>query len=55
MQRIKDKRLMQKEAARNLSVQQIKRLYRAYKVLGARGLVSTRQGKPSNQMRCYLS
>ena len=33
MQRIKDKRLTQKEAARilNLSVRQIKRLYRAYK------------------------
>ncbi len=50
MQRIKDKRLTQKEAARmlNLSVRQIKRLYRAYKAQGARGLVSQRRGKPSN-------
>jgi len=50
MQRIKDKRLTQKEAARilSLSVRQIKRLYRAYKAQGARGLVSRRRGKPSN-------
>lgn len=50
MQRIKDKRLTHKEAARmlDLSVRQIKRLYRAYKAQGARGLVSQRRGKPSN-------
>jgi transposase len=50
MQRIQDKRLTQKEAARmlNLSVRQIKRLYRVYKGQGARGLVSQRRGKPSN-------
>ena len=50
MQRIKDKRLTQKEAARmlDLSIRQIKRLYRAYKAQGARGLVSQRRGKPSN-------
>jgi len=50
MQRIKDKRLTQKEAARmlSLSVRQIKRLYRAYKAQGARGLVSQRRGQPSN-------
>ena len=50
MQRIKDKRLTQKEAARmlDLSVRQIKRLYQAYKVQGAGGLVSQRRGKPSN-------
>jgi transposase len=50
MQRIKAKHLAQKEAARilNLSVRQIKRLYRAYKAQGARGLVSQRRGKPSN-------
>jgi transposase len=50
MQRIKDKRLTQKEAARmlDLSVRQIKRLYQAYKAQGARGLVSQRRGKPSN-------
>jgi len=50
MQQIKDKRLTQKEAARmlSLSVRQIKRLYRAYKAQGARGLVSQRRGKPSN-------
>ncbi len=50
MQRIKDKRLTQKEAGRllNLSVRQIKRLYRAYKAHGAQGLISARRGKPSN-------
>lgn len=50
MQRIKDKRMTQKEAARmlKLSVRQIKRLYRAYKGRGAKGLVSARRGKPSN-------
>ncbi len=50
MQRIRDKRLTQKEAAQmlNLSVRQIKRLYQAYKAHGAKGLVSARRGKPSN-------
>jgi transposase len=50
MQRIKDKRLRQKEAAwmLGLSVRQIKRLYRAYKARGAKGLISARRGKPSN-------
>ena len=50
MQRIKDKRLTQKEAAQmlNLSVRQIKRLFRAYKAHGAIGLVSARGGQPSN-------
>ena len=50
MQRIKDKRLTQKEAARmlKLSVRQIKRLYKAYKARGAKGLISARRGKPSN-------
>lgn len=50
MQRIKGKRLTQKEAALtlNLSVRQIKRLYRAYKAEGAKGLISARRGKPSN-------
>ncbi|MDT8899195.1 helix-turn-helix domain-containing protein [Thermanaerothrix sp. 4228-RoL] len=42
MQRIKEKRLTQIEAARllDLSVRQIKRLYRAHKTQGAAGLVS---------------
>ncbi len=50
MQRLKDKRLIQKEAARMLgiSIRQVKRLYRAYKGKGASGLVSQRRGKPSN-------
>jgi transposase len=50
MQRIKDKRLTQAEAAELLkvSVRQIKRMYRAYKGEGAKGLVSARRGKPSN-------
>ncbi len=50
MQRLKDKRLTQKEAAQLLrvSVRQIKRLWRAYRQQGAKGLVSQRRGKPSN-------
>ena len=50
MQRLKDKRLTQKEAARmlKLSVRQIKRLFRAYEARGAKGLISGRRGKPSN-------
>jgi transposase len=50
MQRLKDKRLSQKEAAQLLgvSVRQVKRLWRAYRKQGAKGLVSQRRGKPSN-------
>lgn len=50
MQKLQEKRLTQKEAARilNLSVRQIKRLYRAYKGRGAQGLISARRGKASN-------
>jgi transposase len=50
MQRIKDKRLTQKEAARMLgiSTRQVKRLYRAYRKQGAKGLVSQRRGRASN-------
>ena len=50
MQRIKDKRLTQKEAAEmlGLSVRQVKRLFRAFKTQGAKGLVSSRRGKESN-------
>ncbi len=50
MQRLKEKRLTQKEAAGMLgiSVRQVKRLWRAYRKRGAAGLVSKRRGKPSN-------
>lgn len=50
MQRLKDRHLTQKEAAQvlNISVRQVKRLYRAYKARGAKGLISARRGKPSN-------
>jgi transposase len=50
MQRMKDKRLSQREAAEMLgmSVRQVKRLYRAYKERGAAGLISARRGKASN-------
>jgi len=50
MQRIKDKHLTQKEAAGmlGLSVRQVKRLFRAFKTQGAKGLVSARRGKESN-------
>ncbi len=50
MQRIKEKRLTQKEAANilRISTRQIKRLYQAYRKKGAQGLMSQRRGKPSN-------
>ena len=50
MQRLKDKRLKQKEAARilGISTRQVKRLWRAYQKKGAKALVSKRRGKPSN-------
>ncbi len=50
MQRLTEKRLTQKEAARmlGLSTRQIKRLWRAYREQGAKGLVSGRRGKASN-------
>jgi transposase len=50
MQRLKDKRLSQKEAARMLgiSTRQVRRLWKAYRKKGAKGLVSQRRGKPSN-------
>jgi len=50
LQRLKDKRLSQKEAAQllGLSVRQIKRLWQAYRKQGAKGLVSGRRGKASN-------
>jgi len=50
MQRLKDKRLRQTEAARilGISTRQVKRLWRAYRQKGAKGLVSARRGKPSN-------
>jgi transposase len=50
MQRLKDKRLTQKEAAQLLGVstRQVKRLWHSYRKQGAKGLVSARRGKPSN-------
>lgn len=50
MQRLKDKRLVQKEAALllGLSVRQVKRLWQRYKQQAAKGLVSQRRGKTSN-------
>jgi hypothetical protein len=50
MQRLKEKRLKQKEAAQMLGIciRQVKRLWRAYRQIGAPGLVSARRGKPSN-------
>jgi transposase len=50
MQRLKDKRLKQKEAAQllGISIRQVKRLWCAYRKKGAKGLVSARRGKPSN-------
>ena len=50
VQRLKDKRLTQKEAAQllKLSIRQVKRLWRAFNEKGASGLVSARRGKPSS-------
>ena len=50
MQRLKDQRLTQKEAARMLgiSTRQVKRVWRAYRKQGAKGIASQRRGKPSN-------
>ncbi len=50
MQRLKDKRLLQKEAASmlGLSLRQVKRVWQKYRKEAARGLISKRRGKPSN-------
>lgn len=50
MERLKGKRLSQAEASGMLriSVRQVKRLYRAYRKAGAKGLVSQKRGKASN-------
>lgn len=50
MVRIKEKRLTQKEAGERLgiSTRQVKRLYQAYRKRGAKGIVSKKRGKPSN-------
>lgn len=50
MQRLDEKRLMQKEAAEMLhvSVRQVKRLMRVYRQAGVSGLVSKRRGQPSS-------
>jgi hypothetical protein len=50
MQRLKDKRLHQKAAAilLGLSVRQIKRLWQKYRKQSAKGLVSAKRGKASN-------
>jgi len=53
MQRLAEKRLSQKEAAKmlDLSVRQVKRLRRSYRRSGAAGLVSKRRGRASpNQL-----
>jgi transposase len=50
MQRLVEKRMIQKEAAEvlGISVRQVKRLVGAYRRDGAKGLVSKRRGRPSN-------
>jgi len=50
MQRLKEKRLQQKEAAGmlGLSVRQVKRLWRKYRKQAAKGLVSAKRGQASN-------
>ena len=50
MQKLEEKRMRQKQAARLLgvSVRQVKRLLKNYRREGARGLVSKRRGQVSN-------
>ena len=50
MQKLEEKRMRQKQAARLLgvSVRQVKRLLKNYRREGARGLVSKRRGRVSN-------
>jgi len=50
MQRLKDKRLVQKEAAilLGVSTRQVKRLWQNYRKQDAKGLISKRRGKASN-------
>jgi transposase len=50
MQRLKEKRLIQKEAAQmlGLSIRQIKRLWQKYQKQDAKGLISKRRGQASN-------
>jgi len=50
MQRIEEKRLKQKEAAKMLKISErhVRRILRSYRQSGAAGLVSKRRGKPSN-------
>jgi len=50
IQAIQDKRLTRKAAAESLrvSVRHVKRLCRAFRQMGAAGLVSRRRGRPSN-------
>ncbi len=50
MQRLAEKRMTQREASQILGItrRQVKRLLRAYRRDGAKGLVSKRRGKPSN-------
>jgi len=50
MQRLAERRMSQKEAATVLgvSIRHVKRLLKAYRRSGARGLISKRRGRPSN-------
>lgn len=50
IQKLEEKRLKQKEAAKQLSIseRQVRRLLKAYRGQGKKGLVSKRRGKPSN-------
>jgi transposase len=50
MQQLKAKRITQAQAAAHLglTVRQVKRLWRAYRTGGAKGLISKRRGRPSN-------
>ena len=50
MQRVKEKRMKQKEAAEMLGIspRHVRRLLNAYRKQGERGLVSKRRDKPSN-------
>ena len=56
MQRLKDKRLIQKEVANllGLSTREIKRVWQKYQKQDAKGLISKRRGTPSNNRQATI-
>ena len=55
MQKLREKRLSQKEASTGVSVRQIKRLLKSYRQAGAKGLVSKQHGGKGNNQQTRQS